>query len=296
MWIAANTVLIQGTVTTFLLALSLQLPMRVGVFSFAGAGLFGVGGYTAGMAMVKFGLDTWTAVSLGVLVAAFVGALLGLVLQRLNGLYLAMATVAFDLIVAVLAGNLKDLTGGHVGLFGAAGRIELWHLGVILALVITAFVFLERGGIARRIDAVRTDPALAASLGIPVAGFRWASFVISGVVAGLGGALQVLLRTTISPENLGFHLVVLALTVVIVGGARSWIGALIGTVIFTWLPALLSVAGEWRTVVYGIIVTLAAIFFPGGIWGSIVLLRRRLSRSRRAPVPDPIRAEEVRIT
>ena len=283
-WFAANTVLIQGTVTTLLLALSIQFPMRLGVFSFAGSGLFGIGGYTAGIAMTRLGFGTWPAIGLGVVLAGVAGLLLGLVLYRLAGLYLAMATISFDLIVIVLAGNLGDVTGGQTGLYGAVGHITLGQLAIIAVLLIAAFALTERGGLSRRIEAVRDDAALASSMGIDVGRYRLASFLVSGLVAGLGGGLLVLMRTTVTPDAFGFPLVVLALTVVVVGGSRSWVGALIGTVIFTWLPVYLAVVGEWRTVVYGVIVTVAAIYFPGGIWGSALQLRKWVQQHRRAGV------------
>lgn len=285
-WFGANVVLVQSTVTTLLLALSIQYPMRVGVFSFAGVGLFGIGGYTAGVAMTRLGLGTWPAIGLGVVLAGCAGLLLGLVVYRLGGLYLAMATIAFDLIVVVLAGNLRDLTGGHTGLYGAVGRIALWQLAVIAVVLIVAFALTEHGGMSRRIEAVHDDPALASSMGIDVGRYRLTSFLVSGLVAGLGGGLIVLLRTTVTPDAFGFHLVVLALTVVVVGGSRSLMGALIGTIIFTWLPVYLAVVGEWRTVVYGVIVTVAAIYLRGGIWGSILQLSKRLQQRRRARAQD----------
>ena len=291
-WFSANTVLIQGTVTTLFLALSIQYPMRVGVFSFAGAGLFGIGGYTAGVAMTRLGFTTWPAIGLGIAFAGSAGLLLGLVLFRLTGLYLGMATIAFDLIVVVLAGNLGDLTGGQTGLYGAVGRITLWHLALVAVVVIAAFALTERGNSARRIEAVHDDPALASSMGIDVGRYRLTSFLVSGLVAGLGGGLLVLMRTTVTPDAFGFQLVVLALTVVVVGGSRSIVGALIGTVVFTWLPAYLAVVGEWRNVVYGLIVTVAAIYVPAGLWGSILQLRRRFQQHRRARVPDGPETEE----
>jgi ABC-type branched-subunit amino acid transport system permease subunit len=283
-WFTANTVLLQSTVTTLLLAMSIQYPMRVGVFSFAGAGLFGIGGYTAGVAMTRLGFGTWPAIWLGVVFAAVAGLLLGLVLYRLAGLYLAMATIAFDLIVIVVAGNLDDVTGGQTGLYGAVGHITLGHLAIVAVLLIAAFALTERGGMSRRIEAVHDDPALASSMGISVGRYRLTSFLVSGIVAGLGGGLLVLMRTAVTPDAFGFQLVVLALTVVVVGGSRSWVGAVLGTIIFTWLPVYLAVVGEWRNVVYGLIVTVAAIYFPGGIWGSVLRSRKWLQQHRRAGV------------
>ncbi|CAN5345596.1 branched-chain amino acid ABC transporter permease [soil metagenome] len=292
-WIAANIVLIQGTVTTLLLALSIQFPMRVGVFSLAGVGLYGIGGYGAGIAMTRFGWGTWPAAVLGLVAAGLVGYLLGLIVSRLSGLYLAMATIAFDLIVVVVAGNGGTLTGGHTGLYGAAGKFELWQILVIALIVMVLFTLSERGSLARKIEAVQLDPALASSLGINVSRFRHSSFLVSGLVAGLGGALTVLFRTTTSPEAFGFQLVVLSLTVIIVGGSRSWAGVLVGAIIFTWLPVFLAIVGEWRGVVYGLIVAVTAVYFPGGIWGAVVTLRRWWKQRGRGDLPFALPEDEL---
>lgn len=295
-WVDANMVLIQGSITTLLLALSLQYPLRVGVFSFAGVGCYGIGAYAASVAVARHGWTTWPAVVLGAVTAAVAGLVLGLILSRLNGLYLAMATIAFDLIVVVAAGNAASITGGYMGLYGAVGQIALWHLGLIALAVVVAFGISEFGGMSRRIEAVHDDPALAASMGINVARYRLTAFVISGAVAGLGGALLALIRTAVTPDAFDFPLVVVALTVVVVGGSRSWVGVLIGALIFTWLPDLLDFVGRWRDVVYGAFVTVTAIYLPGGVWGGGVALRRRILQRRntdRTSPDDPSDGEPV---
>ena len=149
-WYAMNVVLIQTTLTTLLLALSIQVPMRFGVFSFAGVGAFGIGGYGSAIAMVSLGWSTWPAVALGAVVAGAVVFLLGLVVQRLTGLYMGMATIAFTLIVSVLAVNGGDLTGGAMGLYGALGEISVLQILVVVGSlvsvlpVILVFLGLQR--------------------------------------------------------------------------------------------------------------------------------------------------------
>ena len=83
-----------------------------------------------------------------------------------------------------------------------------------------------------------------------------------------------MVRSTIGPLDIGFHLIVLALTMIIVGGAMSWKGAVIGAIIFTWLPSLLVFVGKWQTLLYGIIVAVAAVLLPRGIHGVFVDLTR----------------------
>lgn len=290
----SNIVLIQSTFTVLLLALSIQIQFRMGVFSFAGAAFYGMGSYGTAIFVLHYGFDAISATAAIVAICAVTGYLLSLILQRLTGLYLAMATVAFVMIVTVVAHNGGELTGGSVGLFGVltTPEISVPHLAVVCAVVVAAMIFSERGSMGRRIEAVREDPELASAMGINVARYRRMSFVISGVLGALGGALNILMMTAIAPENIGFPLIVLALTIIIVGGSRSWLGVLIGALIFTWLPVMLEQVGTYQSIVYGIIVAIAAIFMPGGITGVVTdLYRRRTARRDSAALEDEAEAE-----
>lgn len=268
-WYNANAVLLQQTLTTILMALSIQIPMRMGVFSFAGIGAFGIGGYTAAAAMIHLGWATFPAILLGMLLPGVIVYVLGLIVAKLNGLYLGMATIAFTLIVAVVAVNGGELTGGASGLFGALGDLTFGSILVVTLIVVLVTQLTESRGLGRRIDAVREDPELASAMGIDVTRYRQLSFLASGLVGGLAGGITTLLRSTITPAEVNFHLVVLALTVIVVGGARSWIGVVIGSIVFVWLPTVVSFVSEWEEFIYGVIVVLAALYLPNGVLGII---------------------------
>ena len=284
-WYDMNVVLIQTTLTTLLLALSIQVPLRFGVFSFAGVGAFGIGGYGAAIAMVQMEWSTWPAVALGAVTAAAAVFVLGLVVRRLTGLYMGMATIAFTLIVSVLAVNGGDWTGGPMGLYGALGEISVLQIVVVVLVVVGLLQVTELRGMGRRIDVVRDDPELANALGVDVARYRRLSFFVSGLIGGLAGAITTLLRSTITPSEVNFHLVILALTAIVVGGSRSWVGALIGSVIFVWLPTWIGFFAEWERVAYGFIVALAAIYLPSGVLGVVKDAWHRFStRDERARV------------
>jgi branched-chain amino acid transport system permease protein len=284
-WYTTNAVVLQATMTTLLLALSIQLPLRMGVFSFAGVGCFGIGGYTAAILYSKFDVDTWTAVALGTLLAGILCYLLGLIIHKLSGLYLGMATVAFTLIVAVVATNGGRLTGGASGIFGALGGITNLQVFLLLALVIVGLAIFERGRFGRKIDSVREDPELASALGINVTRYRKLVFLASGLIGGLAGAVTTLLRSTITPAEINFHMVVMALTVIIIGGSSSWLGALIGAIVITWLPTVLSFVADWESIIYGFLVALAAIFLPRGVLGLAKDLIHRWRSRRRTVSP-----------
>jgi branched-chain amino acid transport system permease protein len=277
----ANAVLVQATFIGLVLALSVQVPLRMGVFSFAGAGSYGIGAYLAGIVTLRYETPGLLAVLLAAAVTAVVGLLLGLVIARLAGLYLAMATVAFDLIISVIAINGGDLTGGPTGLYGVLTDFGTPQLIGVSLVVLVLVALSEVGRTGRRVDAVRDDPELAASVGISVRRYRLIAFVASGALGGAAGAMNILVRSTVTPQDIGFGLIVLALTMIIVGGARSWKGAVLGAVIFTWLPEVLTFVGDWQPLIYGVIVALAAIFLPRGIHGLIVDSRRAMQRRRR---------------
>jgi branched-chain amino acid transport system permease protein len=277
----SHLVLIQATLVGLVLALAVQVPMRMGVFSFAGAGSYGLGAYGTAELVIHRDLSALEAIVLAVLGTAFVGLLLGLLIHRLNGLYLAMATVAFDLIIGVVALNGGSFTGSSTGLYGVLTDFTMTQMALLTLVVLILVAWSERGRIGRRVQAVRDDPQLGASVGVPVRRYRLVAFVLSGALGGLAGSMNVLVRTTIGPLDIGFSLVVLALTMIIVGGAMSWKGALIGAVVFTWLPDLLTFVGKWQDLIYGILVALAAVFLPRGIHGLAVDVIRRIQRGRR---------------
>ncbi|MEU7693800.1 branched-chain amino acid ABC transporter permease [Microbispora hainanensis] len=284
-WYDSNIILIQSTFVGLLTALSLQVPIRFGVFSFAGVGCYGVGAYTTAIIVIRLGWPAPLAMGAGMLLAAVTGYLLALVLSRLGGLYLGMATIAFDLIVTVVVANGGELTGGPSGLFGAISDVGTVHVALTSLVVVVLLALSERGRFGRRVEAVREDPELAAAMGVEVRYYRQLAFVISALLGACAGGFNVLLRTTIAPTDIGFSLVTLALTMIIVGGSRSWAGAFIGAVIFTWLPSVLEFSGQFQKVIYGVIVALAAIWVPGGLIGVVTDAYRSWQRSRRAAGP-----------
>jgi len=284
-WYYSNLILIQATFVSILTALSIQVPIRMGVFSFSGLGSYAVGAYFTAIAILHFEVPTVLAILGGLVVAVVVSYLLALILARLNGLYLGMATIAYVLIIAVLIVNGGEFTGGPNGLFGIVSGFQTWMLITLSCVLLLLIALSERGRLGRKIDTVREDPELALSMGIPVVRMRRLAFVASAVLGSLAGSASVLLRQTVTPEDVSFHLVVLMLTIIIVGGARSWAGVVIGAVIFTWLPTVLTVLEDWKTIAYGVLVTLAAVWVPDGVLGLITQGVRKLRGRGRGDTP-----------
>ncbi len=263
-WYTGNETIIQQIIIYALLAFSIQVALRTGIFSLAGIGFYGIGSYTAAL-LVQKGWPTVLAIAAAVVLCALVGYLLAILLVRLRDLYLAMATVAFDLMVGVVALNWTKLTGGPLGLVGVP--VKVTTLGIFITLVVAAggLLLLERGTMGRAMVAIREDENLAQSLSIDIRRYRRFAFVISAMLGCVAGAFHALLYITVQPGDAGFDLIVLALTMVIIGGFGSWGGALIGAILLTWIPLKLTSIGEWWNVVYGGLMILMATFIPGGI-------------------------------
>ncbi|MFE7156992.1 branched-chain amino acid ABC transporter permease [Streptomyces sp. NPDC057636] len=294
MWYDANVVLLQSTLVNLLLALSLQIPLRSGVFSFVGIGSYGVGAYTTAIGIARYGHGALPAIAEGMLAAGAVGLALALLLQRLSGLYMAMASIAYVGILTVLAQNGGTLTGGAEGLYGVVADLGMTEIVGIVVIVVALAALSERGRLKRRIEAVRDDPELASAMGINVRRVRFASTVAASMVGALAGGINAVLLTSVSPADFGFHLSILALTMIVVGGAQSWLGALVGAVIFTWLPIALQSVGDGKTIVYGALVTVVAVVAPTGLVGLGIATQRSLrSRLRNGATAPPSPAREV---
>lgn len=277
-----NLGLIQQTLVYMILAISLQVVLRCGVVSLASIGFYTLGSYTAAI-LLKHGWPAALILPMVVLAAGLLGYAFGRPLARLRGLYLAMATLAFDLVIPILLTNGGNFTGGALGLYAIPVSVDTTALVAIVIASIYAVSQLERGWMGRASLALRSDENLARSMGVRVTRERYLAFAISAALGGLAGALSAMLFHAVSPSSGGFGLVTLGLTMAIIGGRDSWIGAVVGAYIVTWVPEWLRFIGPYRNAVFGLVLVLVILFFPDGLLGSIRKLVPMLRR-KAAPV------------
>ena len=226
---------------------------------------------------------TAPAIGVGVLISGVIGLLLALVLGRLRSLYLAMATVAFVLLIQIVAINWEAVTGGAGGMFGIPVTVSTWQLLVIVAVISVALFFFERGARGRTIEAMRLDEQVAMSVGINVVRERDLIFVLSSMMAALSGGIAAMMFNTLAPEQAGFALIVDTLMMVVIGGAAAWWGALVGAFIVTWLPEILRFTGDYRGIVEGLIVVLVVVYAPEGFVGLVRRVTGFISGRRKPP-------------
>lgn len=270
--------------------LSMQVVLRSGVFSLAAAGFWGVSAYVTAILVKQFPELAWFVFLAGPLASLALSAVLALFLRRLNGLYLGMATIAFSLLVVAVAQNWTSVTGGALGLYSIPPLMTI-PIGLVITIACIGMVALFHSRAAGRFaDAMSVDEPLARSQGVDTVRLRLVTFMFSAFLGAISGAMHSLTFGTLGPNDSGFALIVLGLTIVVIGGSASWVGAVIGAVVVTLLPQVLTFMDEWRDLVYGLVVVVMIVFAPTGILGLVEKARtawRKRSQGRRGPHAVP---------
>lgn len=267
-----------------IVAVGLNLLMGyAGQVSLGHAAFFGIGAYTSAICSTQTSLSPWLAILLGIIIAAGVALLIGIPCLRLKGHYLAMATLGFGWIVYIIFDNWKSLTQGSsgimnipnlsIGSFVFASDISRFYLswGVAILLLLLA-ANLIRSRVGRALRALHGSEDAAASLGVDVAHYKTAIFVLSATFAALAGSLYAHTVNYISPAPFGFIGSVELLVMVVIGGMASIWGAVLGagtiTMLVEWLRSLGQVMPqfqEFEIVIHGAILVIVMIFMPTGL-------------------------------
>ena len=264
-----------------LLGVSVYLPLAAGQLSLATPAFYAVGGTLAALLSTRvpaLGAGTDGSLQLasfllelllGGLLAGGLALLVGRLVLRLQGIYLAIATIALVEIVRVAILNLP-FTGGAVGIFGIpqpfaeAGGYLLPALA-LLALAGWVCQRLEAMPLGRAMAAVRDDELAAACMGIDTTRVKLTAFVLSAVLAGSTGALAAHFLNTWNARQGSFDTAVTMLAFVILGGSRSWLGPVVGGLLLTALPELLRPVGDGRLVLFALVILLGPVLFPQGL-------------------------------
>jgi ABC-type branched-subunit amino acid transport system ATPase component/ABC-type branched-subunit amino acid transport system permease subunit len=269
-----------------------------GQISLGHAGLYAVGAYISAILSTRMGMPFWITAPLGVMGAALMGILLALPSLRAKGPYLAMVTVAFGFMAEVTA-NRWDLTGGPMGIMSIpfpklpGGRDMsateyFWLIGGVALLCQIAASNLFHSRIGRTLFALRGSEIAAETLGVNVYRYKVLAFVVSSVYAGIGGVFFAHQNGFINSDTFVFSLSVSFLTSVLMGGAGTLFGPLVGSTILNLIPTIFAKLHEYHLYIYGGIILVIIVFLPKGIVGSLLGTRwmQRLKRPPRPVVPD----------
>ena len=284
--------LIDNLGIAFILAISLHTVTGLaGQISLGHAAFYGIGAYSSAMLTLYLGVPFWLALPIAGLVTAASGLLLGLPSIRIRSHYLALVTIAFGEIVVLILVNWVPITGGVDGLrppvpslLGFEFDDDWRYYYIILAAATVAVVSIWRvqsSGYGLSLRAMRDDESAAASVGLSPRRLKLTAFVLSAFYAGIAGSLFGHLINYISPDSFTIGASIFFLVMIVVGGIGRLSGALIGAVVVTLLPEGLRVVGDYDQVVYGALLILFMVLFPGGLVGLVGLVSRVLRHERR---------------
>jgi branched-chain amino acid transport system permease protein len=262
-----------------------------GQINLAQAAFFGFGAYAVGLGTSDLHIGFWPSLVAGAALALVMGVFLGMSTLRLGGHYLAMVTISFQQIVTLVMVNWIAVTHGPDGV-GNIERPSLLASGHgYLALCVVALAFvgylvwrLPDTPLGRSMRAVRDNELAASVAGINVYRAKVMAFALCALLGGIGGGLFAGGFSYVSPDQFSFAESIVFLTMALLGGVSSPVGALIGTALLIVLPETLrflkSVPGLYLAI-YGLSVILIIRFMPDGIWGFVRDFLRRFI----APAP-----------
>ena len=288
----ANILMQAATYAIAVFGLSIVLGL-CGQINLAQAAFFALGAYCVGLGTADYRLPFWLCLAAGVALALAAGAALGLSTLRLGGHYLAMVTISFQQILTVVLINATRFTHGPDGVT-SIGRPALFATGqaylalAVAMLAISGYLVwrLADTRLGRAMRAVRDNELAASAAGIDVFRTKVVAFALCAGLGGLGGGLFAGGFSYVSPDQFAFSDSIVLLTMALLGGVASPIGAAIGTglliLIPEWLRFLKSVPGLYLAI-YGAAVILIVIFMPDGIWGFLGKLFARPAPASRQP-------------
>jgi branched-chain amino acid transport system permease protein len=258
-----------------------------GQVSLGHAAFIAIGAYSHAWLLTQ-GTPWVLSVAAATALSALVGLLIGLPAIRVSGLYLAMVTLAFSMVIEQVAGRWKSVTGGHNGMpvpdlvvFGLSlgGLKPFYYLSLaVLVMVVLGLANLMRSRTGRAFIGVRDSEAAAHALGIQVAGTKVLAFVVSAAVTGLSGALLAHHVQFLSPEAFSMLLSLELVLMVVIGGLGSLRGAVLGALLIGMLPTLISrvkpllpdhIAKQMglEIFMFGLVLALFVLFEPRGLNG-----------------------------
>ncbi|MFJ8207344.1 branched-chain amino acid ABC transporter ATP-binding protein/permease [Micromonospora chalcea] len=267
-----------------------------GQISISHAAFMGVGAYTTAVLMGRWELPFPLAALAGVLLATLLGYVVGLPALRIAGHYLALATLAFQLIVQSVIFNWESVTNGPrgiavppavVGVFPLADR-NLYYLVLVAALLSLLFVRnVVRSRVGRAWRAIRDKEIAASVFGVDVARYKTLAFGVSAAYAGLAGAMFAITVGFLDPAAFNLWESVKQLTMVLFGGLGTLVGPPLGATLLVLAPEFLTPFREHSLLVFYVVLLLVLIFLRGGLASGVsrtaAWVRRRRSG---APPPD----------
>ncbi len=272
---------------------------HTGIVSFGHAAFFGSSAYVTGYALRDLGLTTEVAILAGVAFSGLLGAVVGMLAIRRQGIYLAMITLAlaqmvyFTFLQAPFTGaedGMQPIPRGHLfGLVDLSDDTTLYYL--VLAIVAAALWLIHRivhSPFGHVLRAIREHEPRTRSMGYAVERYKVLAFALSAGLSGLAGSLKCVVFRLASLSDVHWHMSGDVILMTLLGGMNSVFGPAIGAVLISALRHYFDGLGAWVTVVVGLIFILCVLVFRRGILGELhhLLARRPVARHRLKEQPN----------
>jgi branched-chain amino acid transport system permease protein len=243
----------------------------------------GVGAYAAGFLNVHFGVGPWWSLPMSMLVAMVFAVILGFPTLRLKGPYFALAMLSSAVIMQRLMLIFWEYTGGEEGIQDITPLIVnplhyYWFVLTVLGGITLLLSWIARSRWGLILRAIRGDEATCLAAGLPITTYKIVSLVISAAFAGLGGALYAHYQLQVSPQLFAVVTSITIITMVYVGGMGTIFGPVGGALLLTIMTEGLRDFGEWRLMIYSLLLIFILFFLPNGIIAPIWQKMRKLGR------------------
>jgi branched-chain amino acid transport system permease protein len=269
------------------------LSGHTGQVSFGHAAFLGIGAYTHSI-LLSYGVPFTLSIIVTLLLSGLIGMAIGRSASKMHGFYLAIATLAFGILIETVFGEWGSLTGGHMGfavpslkVFGLS-LTEVWQQYYV-DLLLTLFVVwgaanLFRSPTGRSFLAVRDSELSARCLGVNVEWVKVQSFGVSAAITGLAGALLAHHLTYLAPDVFGVLESLKLMLMIVVGGLGTILGAILGAIVISILPVALSFLKDYlppsigqtagiEPLLFGLVIVFVIVFEPGGLYGRWMKIR-----------------------
>jgi len=262
-----------------------------GQFSFATMALSGIGAYTSALLVINFQIPMATGIIFGALAATLVGLLIGILVLRMSGPYLALFTIAFSELVRITLNAEYQITRGDMGLtvphlYRTVSKIPYYYTMLILlvvSLLIMGTLLRSRYGLFFR--AIREHEGAASAMGVNTVRYKIMAFMISGFFAGVAGGFFAHYVGTLTPNSImEIPRMGLLISMSVIGGIESLIGAVVGAIIVEFLQEYLRALEMWRFVIFGLALVLILRFSQNGL---IYPIYQRFAGRRVEPSTEP---------
>jgi len=258
-----------------------------GQISLAHAAFFGLGAYTSGVLTGKINLNPWLSFLLAILLTAAIAYLIGAPSLKLHGYYLGMATLACGIILYIIFNELDFITGGpsgltgipRISLFGYPMDTDLKYFIFVWSIVVLVLIFsinLIHSRIGRALRSIHGSEDAANAMGVNTSKYKVQIFILSAIYASIAGSLYSHYMGFISPSTFSLFFSIKLVIMVVLGGIASIWGAMLGTIVITYLSnEWLRFLADFEFVTYGAILLFMTIFLQEGIFGLLVRFRLR---------------------